>query len=83
MSRYFSRVQVISQEGVPFGYFVNCDAYLDNGKFTVVLRHRHRPGLRRPVPVLELDPPTIEIIDPQDYEGFVRLPEGRIVPRGP
>ena len=54
MSRYFSRVQVISQEGVPFGYFVGCDAYLDNGQFTVVLRHRHGPDCVAPFQFLSL-----------------------------
>jgi hypothetical protein len=81
MSRYLNRVQVISQEGVPFGYFVGCTAYLDNGQLTVVLRHRCSSRFRRPVRLIELDPPTIAITDPQKYEGFVPFPEGRMIPR--
>jgi hypothetical protein len=81
MSRYLSRVQVISQEGIPFGYFVGCTAYLDNGQLTVMLRHRCNTRVRRSVPLIELDPPTIAITDPQNYEGFVPLPRGRVLSR--
>jgi hypothetical protein len=55
------------------GYFVGCAAYLDNGRLAVVLRYRRSPRLRRPSPVVVLDPPTIEADDPQKYEGFVPL----------
>lgn len=39
----------------------------------MVLRHRRGLRLRRPFPVVALDPPTIEIDDPQNYEGFVPI----------
>jgi hypothetical protein len=71
MARYLSRVQTRSPHGVPSGYFVGCTAYPDSGQLTVVLRHRRGLRLRRPFPVVTLDPPTIEIDDPQNYEGFV------------
>jgi hypothetical protein len=73
MARYLSRVQTRSPCGVPSGYFVGCNAYPDSGRLTVVLRHRRSPRLRRPFPVVALDPPTIEIDDPQNYEGFVPI----------
>ena len=71
MARYIGRVQIRSREGVQFGYFVGCTAYFENGRLTVVLRRRRDPRLRRPLPVVALDPPTIEVDDPQNYEGFV------------
>ena len=73
MARHIDRVQIKSREGVQSGYFVGCTAYLENGRLTVVLRRRRDPRLRRPLPVVALDPPTIEIDDPQNYEGFVPL----------
>jgi hypothetical protein len=81
MAQYISRVQVESREGVPYGYFVGCNAYLDKGRLTVVLRHRCSPRLRRPFAVVALDPPTIEVENPQSYEGFVAVPSGRIRPQ--
>jgi hypothetical protein len=51
--------------------FVGCTTYLDNGRLAVVLRHRRSPRLRRPFPVVALDPTTIEVDAPQKYEGFV------------
>jgi hypothetical protein len=71
MARYIGRVQTRSRDGVPCGHFVGCTAYLENGRLTVLLRRRRDPRLRRPVLVVALDPPTIEIEDPQNYEGFV------------
>jgi len=71
MARYLSRVLIVSREGVPSGYIAGCTAYLENGRLTVVLRRRRDPRLRRPLPVVALDPPTIEVDDPQNYEGFV------------
>ena len=73
MSRYFSRVHARSRAGAASGYFVGCTAYPDSGRWIVVLRHRHSPQWRRPFSVVGLDPPTIEIDAPQDYEGFVPL----------
>lgn len=70
MTRSLSRVHTRSPCGVPFGYFVGCTAYPESERLTVVLRHR-RGRLRRPFPVVALDPPTIEVDDPQNYEGFV------------
>jgi hypothetical protein len=66
MARHFSRVQIRSPRSVPSGYFVGCTAYRDGGRLTVVLRHRRGLRLRRPFPVVVLDPPTIEIDDPQN-----------------
>jgi hypothetical protein len=71
MARYLSRVQTRSPRCVPSGYFVGCTAYPDSGRVTAVLRHCRSPRLRRPFPVVALDPPTIEIDDPQNYQGFV------------
>jgi hypothetical protein len=71
MARYLSRVQIASREGVPSGYFVGCTAYLENGRLSVVLCRRRDPRLRRLLPVVALDPPTIEVDDPQNYDGFV------------
>jgi hypothetical protein len=79
---YISQVQIVSREGVPYGYFVGCNAYLDNARLTVVLRHRSNPRLRRPVADVASDPPTIELENPQNYEGFVALADGRIGLRG-
>lgn len=73
MSRYLYRVHVRSQNGELSGYFCGCTAYLDNGHLTVLLRHRRNPRLRRPFAVLVLDPPAIELDDPQNYHGFVPL----------
>jgi hypothetical protein len=73
MARYISRVQTRSSGGVLSGCFVGCIAYPDGEQLTVVLRHRDSPRLRRPFPVVALDPPTIEIEDPQNYEGFVPI----------
>ena len=73
MARYLSRVQTGSPRGVPSGYFVGCIAYPDSGRLTVVLCHCRSPRLRRPFPVVALDPPMIEIDDPQNYEGFVSM----------
>jgi hypothetical protein len=53
--------------------FVGCTAYLDSGRLAVLLCHRRRPRLRRPFPIVALDPPTIEVDDPQKYEGLVPL----------
>jgi hypothetical protein len=53
------------------GYFRSCSAYFDNGQFTVLARHRRNPRLRRPFPLFTLDPPTMEVDHPQNYEGFV------------
>jgi hypothetical protein len=78
MSRYFSRIRTISQTGAASGYFHGCTAYSDNGRLLVVLRHRRGPQLRRPFPIVTLDPPTIEIDAPQNYEGFVALAEARV-----
>jgi hypothetical protein len=71
MYRFFNRVQVRSREGLFSGYFRGCTAYLDNGQLTVLLRHRRNPQLRRPFPVVALEPPTIELDNPQDYEGLI------------
>jgi hypothetical protein len=73
MYRYFQRVHVGSESGELSGYFRGCSAYFDNGQFTVLLRHRRNPRLRRPFPLVTLDPPTIEVDDPQNYEGFVPI----------
>jgi hypothetical protein len=63
-------VQIVSREGVPSGYFVGCTASLENGRLTVMFRHRD-PRLHRVLPVVALDPPTIELDDPQNYACFV------------
>jgi hypothetical protein len=73
MYRYLNRVRVRSPRGGLSGYFHGCTAYLDNGHVTVLLRHRRNPRLRRAFPVLALDPPTIEVDDPHNYDGFVPL----------
>jgi hypothetical protein len=61
MYRYFQRVHVRSESGRQSGYFRSCSAYFDNGQFTVLLRHRRNPRLRRPFPLLTLDPRTKEV----------------------
>jgi len=71
--RYFQRVQVRSGSGEQSGYFRGCSAYLDNGQFAVLLRRRDNPRLRRPFRLLMLDPPTLEVDDPHNYEGFVPI----------
>jgi hypothetical protein len=53
--------------------FVGSTAYLNNGRLPVVLRHCRSFRLRRPFPVVALDPPTIEVDNPQKYEVFVPL----------
>ena len=73
MYRYFQRIHVGSESGEPFGYFRGRSTYFDNGQFTVLLRPRHNPRLCRPFPLVTLDPPTIELDDPQNYEGFVPI----------
>jgi hypothetical protein len=65
------RVKVRSRGGRFPGYFRGCTAYLYHGQLTVLLRYRHNPQLRRPFPVVALESPTIELDDPQDYEGFI------------
>ena len=76
MARYIRRVQTRSSGGVLSGCFIGCIAYPDGEQLTVVLRHRRSPRLRRPFPVVALDPPTIEIEDPQNYEGCVPITRG-------
>jgi len=76
MARFFSRVQIRSRDGVPCGHFAGCTAYFDNGRFIVVLRHCRGARLCRPFPAVTLDPPTIEVDNPQNYEGFVPLGQG-------
>ena len=49
MYRYFQRIHVGSESGEPFGYFRGRSAYFDNGQFTVLLRRRRNPRLRRTV----------------------------------
>lgn len=71
MARYFSSVQIKSRDGQISGYVAGCTGYLEDGQLTVVLRHRRSSRLRRRFPVLATGPPTIELADPQDYEGFV------------
>ena len=71
MYRYFQRIHVRSESAGQSGYFRGCSAYFDNGRFIVLLRHRRIPRLRRPFPLVMLDPPTMEVDDPQNYEGFV------------
>jgi hypothetical protein len=56
---------------VTSGYFVGCTASLENGRLTVMFRHRGDPRLLRVLPVVALDPPTVEVDDPQNYAGFV------------
>jgi hypothetical protein len=73
MIQYLSRLQARSPLGLPFGYFAGCTAYPDSQGLTVMLRHRRGLRLRRPFPVVALDPPTIEIDDPQNYEGFIPI----------
>jgi len=73
MYRYFQRVQVRPGSGGQSGYFRGCTAHLENGQWTVLLRHRRDPALRRPFRLVVADPPTIEVDDPQDYEGFVPI----------
>lgn len=70
--RYFQRVCVRSESREDAGYFSSCSAYIGNGRLTVLLRHRWNPRVRRPFPLIMLDPPTIEIEGPQNYAGFVR-----------
>ncbi len=69
---YFKRVHVKS-EGHLSGYFSGCTGYRDDGHLIVLLSHCRSPRLRRPFPLVGLDPPTIEVGDPQNYEGFVPL----------
>jgi hypothetical protein len=73
MDRYFQLVQVRSRSGGQSDYFRGCIAYFDNGHLTVLLRHRRNPQLRRPFPLVTLAPPTIEVDDPHNYEGFVPI----------
>jgi hypothetical protein len=73
MSQYLRRVQTRSPLGMASGYFVGCTAYPDAGQLTVMLRHRCGLRLRRVFPVATIDPPTIEIDDPENYEGFVPI----------
>jgi hypothetical protein len=73
MHRYFQRIDVISRSGGQSGYFRSCSAYFDNGHLTVPLRHRRNPRLRRPFRLVALDPPAMEVDDPQNYEGFVPI----------
>ena len=73
MARHLSRVQTVSRGGAASGYFVGCTAYSDGGQLSVLLRHRRGPRLRRPFPIVTLDPPTIELDDPENYHGFVPL----------
>jgi hypothetical protein len=73
MDRYLQRVHVRSRSGGQSGYFRGCIAYFDNGHLNVLLRHRRNPRLRRPFPLVTLEPPTIEVDDPQNYEGFVPI----------
>jgi hypothetical protein len=73
MYRYLNRVEVRSAHGGLSGYFRRCTAYLDNGHLTVLLLHHRNPRLLRPFPVVALDSATIEIDDPQSYEGFVPI----------
>ena len=73
MDRYLQRVHVRSRIGGQPGYFRGCIAYFDNGHLSVLLRHRRNPRLRRPFPLVTLEPPTIEVDDPQNYEGFVPI----------
>jgi hypothetical protein len=71
MARYLNRMQIVSREGVPSGYFAGCTAYLENGRLSVMLRRRRDSRPRRLLPVGALDPPTIEVDDPKNCEGFV------------
>ena len=73
MIQYLNRLQARSPLGVPSGYFAGCTAHPDSRGLTVMLRHRLGLRLRRPFPVVALDPPTIEIDDPQNYEGFIPI----------
>jgi hypothetical protein len=81
MTQYLSRLQARSSLGVLSGYFAGCTAYPESGRLTVVLRHRFGLRLRRPFSVVALDPPTIEIDNPQNYEGFVPIARGAHRPR--
>ena len=72
---YLKRVHVRSQGRGRSGYFLGCAAYLDDGHLTVLLRHCRNTRLRRPFPVVALDPPTIELGDPENFDGFVPLSE--------
>ena len=71
MNRYCQRVHVRSGSGRQSGYFRGCITYFDNGHLTVLLRCNTR--LRRPFPLVTLEPPTIEVDDPRNYEGFVPI----------
>jgi hypothetical protein len=71
MTFYIGRVYVRSPEGVLCGYFPGCTAYSEDGESSVLLGQRLDPRLRRPFPIIALDPPTIGIDDPQSYRGFV------------
>jgi hypothetical protein len=72
--RYFRQVQVRSGGSGQCGYIRGCTGYCDNGHLTVLLRRRDDPRPRRPFPLVSADPLTIEVSDPQDYEGFVVAP---------
>jgi len=48
-------------------------SYFDTGNLTVLRRHRRDQRLRRPLPLVALDPPAMEVDDPQNYEGFVPI----------
>jgi len=73
MNRYCQRVHVRSGSGGQSGYFRGSVTYFDNGHLTVLLRHRGNTRLRRPFPLVTLEPPTIEVDDPHNYEGFVPI----------
>jgi len=73
MNRYCQRVHVRSGSCGQSGYFRGCITYFDNGYLTVLLRHRCNTRLRRPFPLVTLEPPTIEVDDPHNYEGFVPI----------
>ena len=75
MEQHLARVNVKSTSGKVIGYFSLCPAHRGtDGRLYVSLRLVVHPTVRDPYPILSSHPlPTIELNDPESYDGFVRL----------
>jgi hypothetical protein len=83
MERDLKRVNVKSTDGVLIGHFNSCPAHLVNREQFVTLRLVVHPTARVPFRIVSSDPvPTIELNDPQNYDGFTLLaPRRDLEPR--
>jgi hypothetical protein len=74
VERDLERVNVKTRDGVLTGHFNWCPTHVFNGQRFVTLHLVLNPTPRCPFPIVSFDPvPTIELDDPENYGGFVRV----------